>query len=189
MNLSLNEVEAMAKKAARGGGFDWGVAEEAGKAVRWLCQNGIDGCAALAELLSTDDAEHCALRTGLHVTDFAETLRESDMDIGPVNAPELLLPFVASAALQLETPLTLLTSDQTYVTDGRRLDCARGGHTDKPDTVKMGGVLKQPTQPMSRANPDAGSWAVLGRFAHKTYAPATEESRLRGAGAGVSDND
>ncbi len=30
---------------------------------------------------------------------------------------------------------------------------------------------------------------VLESFAHKTYAPATEESRLAGAGAGLSDND
>ena len=32
MNLSLNEVDAMAKKAARGAGYSWGLAEEAGKA-------------------------------------------------------------------------------------------------------------------------------------------------------------
>ena len=30
---------------------------------------------------------------------------------------------------------------------------------------------------------------VLNTFAHRTYAPATEESRLLGAGAGLSDND
>ena len=29
----------------------------------------------------------------------------------------------------------------------------------------------------------------LNSLAHKTYAPATEESRLAGAGAGLSDND
>jgi hypothetical protein len=31
--------------------------------------------------------------------------------------------------------------------------------------------------------------ATLTRFAHNTYAPATEASRLAGAGAGLSDND
>ena len=40
MNLSLNEVEATAKKATRGAGYPWGLAEEAGKAVRWLCGAG-----------------------------------------------------------------------------------------------------------------------------------------------------
>jgi len=30
---------------------------------------------------------------------------------------------------------------------------------------------------------------ILNEYAHKTYAPATDESRLSGAGAGLSDND
>ncbi|MEO0980892.1 MAG: DUF3726 domain-containing protein, partial [Pseudomonadota bacterium] len=40
-----------------------------------------------------------------------------------------------------------------------------------------------------RATPDPDSWTRLGVLAHRTYAPATDESRLRGAGAGLSDND
>lgn len=32
-------------------------------------------------------------------------------------------------------------------------------------------------------------WAVLKALAARTYVPATEESRLRGAGAGLRDND
>jgi hypothetical protein len=32
-------------------------------------------------------------------------------------------------------------------------------------------------------------WEALGRFAHRTYVPATEASRLKGAGAGLTDND
>ena len=31
--------------------------------------------------------------------------------------------------------------------------------------------------------------ATLTQFAHKTYAPSTEQSRLAGAGAGLNDND
>ena len=30
---------------------------------------------------------------------------------------------------------------------------------------------------------------VLEELAHQTYVPASEESRLRGAGAGLTDND
>ncbi|MFV1875593.1 hypothetical protein [Nioella sp.] len=35
----------------------------------------------------------------------------------------------------------------------------------------------------------ANTVAALNAFAHRTYAPATEESRLAGAGAGLTDND
>ena len=46
-----------------------------------------------------------------------------------------------------------------------------------------------PSKRHLRADPDPNDWAALLAFAHRTYAPATEESRLRGAGAGLSDND
>ena len=32
-------------------------------------------------------------------------------------------------------------------------------------------------------------WEALSAFAHRTYVPASEASRLKGAGAGLTDND
>jgi hypothetical protein len=52
---SLNEVDAAAKRAARGIGVPWGIAEEAGKAVRWLTAAGLPGAQALAALLTRLD--------------------------------------------------------------------------------------------------------------------------------------
>ncbi|MEL7259121.1 MAG: DUF3726 domain-containing protein, partial [Pseudomonadota bacterium] len=43
MSWSLNEVESLARKAARGAGYSWGLAEEAGKATRWTCAAGWPG--------------------------------------------------------------------------------------------------------------------------------------------------
>lgn len=40
MSFALNEIEATAKRATRGAGYDWGLAEDASKAVRWLCARG-----------------------------------------------------------------------------------------------------------------------------------------------------
>ena len=36
MSWSLSEIGALATKAARGSGMDWGLADEAGYAVKWL---------------------------------------------------------------------------------------------------------------------------------------------------------
>ncbi|MGI9423927.1 MAG: DUF3726 domain-containing protein, partial [Hyphomicrobiaceae bacterium] len=36
---------------------------------------------------------------------------------------------------------------------------------------------------------DAETWSRLSAFAQRTFAPATEASRLAGAGAGLTDND
>ena len=40
MSYSLNEFQALARKAAGGSGVAWGIAEEAGMAARYLCEHG-----------------------------------------------------------------------------------------------------------------------------------------------------
>ena len=55
---SLNEIRALAMKAARAAGLPWGVADEAGRAVGWLEARGLAGLAALdgaLERLSAPD--------------------------------------------------------------------------------------------------------------------------------------
>ena len=43
--------------------------------------------------------------------------------------------------------------------------------------------------PGQRGHVEAKDWENLNIYAHRTYAPATAESRALGAGAGNSDND
>lgn len=51
MALSLNQVEHTARKAARGAGLPWGLAEDAGRAVRWLEMLDLPGMLWLSRLL------------------------------------------------------------------------------------------------------------------------------------------
>lgn len=209
MSYALNEVEATAKRAARGAGYDWGLAEEAAKATRWLCAQGLDGAAVLARLLEAGfaaelqahvpqgiegdwlaEAPLCPLATGAALSDCAARLRERPMAIGPVAQPAMILPFAATAARQLGTCVTVAGEGFQAVTDGAALH--REGTL--PDaaarlSIRAAGSLANPDPGRTRAEPEEAAWAALNRFAHKTYAPATEESRLLGAGAGLSDND
>ena len=62
MLCSLNEIRALATGAARGAGLPWGVAEEAGRAARWLEARGLAGLSALdgaLERLSAADWRRC----------------------------------------------------------------------------------------------------------------------------------
>jgi len=52
MSWSLGEIGALATKAARGSGMDWGLADEAGYAVKWLQRRQLPGVAALCRYLS-----------------------------------------------------------------------------------------------------------------------------------------
>lgn len=51
MALSLNQVEHTARKAVRGAGLPWGLAEDAGRAVRWLEMLDLPGMQWLSQLL------------------------------------------------------------------------------------------------------------------------------------------
>ncbi|UWQ93775.1 DUF3726 domain-containing protein (plasmid) [Rhodobacteraceae bacterium M382] len=209
MSFALNEVEATAKKATRGAAYTWGLAEEASKATRWLCAQGMDGCAALAGLLrktdratdmapvSLDGNWHgasgrlCALIAGASLSDCAYRLPQGEIHMENVIAPQLLIPFAAAAARQLGQPVTIGWGDVEIATDGSRLDVADMPTTAIAEivTVRLGGQIGQPVAQHSRATPDVNDWTYLNELAGRTYAPATEESRLKGAGAGLSDND
>lgn len=201
IELSLNEVTALARKAARGGGFDWASAEEAGRAVRWLTARGQDGAAALLLRLGLDtvpprlDGDHltgdgplCPIRAGLALADLAALPGWSGLRLRDVTAPILVLPFAALAAKATGRNLRLRGAGEG-VTDGTTmaLDGNWTGTTDLDITPVARPVAPQPLT--ARAHVSLETLDALTAFAHRTYAPATETSRLRGAGAGQSDND
>lgn len=201
MNLSLGELEALAKKAARGAGLPWGLAEDAGRAVRWLDAFGLQGSAHLASYLASDrgarpddlsavwssDGPLCPITAGASLSDCArrfsrgETLRLRD-----VSHPLLILPFVGSAAILAHRTLTVGWAR----TDGCCLDLSTAPGIDPIDiTCEVDTDLGKAQEPTQRAEIDAATFERLTSFAARTYAPATEASRRLGAGAGNSDND
>jgi hypothetical protein len=211
MTYSLNEIEVHAKKAARGGGYDWGVAEEAGKAVRWLASHGLPGAAVLAAHLDlqahdgppqTLDGDWssatgllCPLTAGVTLNDCADMLIGARGQIMKnVTQPLLVVPFAAWAALHIKSPVTVVWDSVRATTNG--YDLRIEGFEDDLNTSQTTALrcsLAQGShvlaEPASRGNVSPDIWAKLHTFALRTYAPATEASRLLGAGAGVSDND
>ncbi len=180
VSWSLGEISALAIKAVRGSGLPWGLAEEAGWALRWLGRAGQPGPAALARALRADDLS--ALLLGVQAADRGGI----DGDLGPVGEPLLAVPFLTrcvppGAAWSVET-------------DGGAFRVWQTGC----DPVPVGQVLRKigegpAPDPLpslgNRIAGDAAAIAVLTRFAARTYAPATEASRQAGAGAGLTDND
>lgn len=190
MNLSLNEVEAMAKRATRGAGHSWGMAEEASKATRWLCVQGLDGVAVLADVLKQTEATDTALTYGVALSDHAADLSGSAKVFAKIENPEMFLPFAAMVARQLGKPVRLECSEFAATTDGAGLAVVGTCPSQVEDlTVCVVAEMGQPRPQSTRAAPASAAWTFLNELAHLTYAPATEESRRLGAGAGLSDND
>lgn len=214
MSFALNEVEAMARKAARGAGYSWGMADEAGRAARWLCAHGIDGVAALTKVLTRADgqdtsrmaprtlrgdwraeaAQICPLMAGAALSDSVFDWAGADKRIENIIAPIMLLPFAAYAARQLAGTVTIEWTGVRVVTDGSDASLKLDDQSSLLDpaglvSVRTGDRLEHPRPVQDRARPDEADWAVLNRFAHRIYVPDTEQSRLKGAGAGLTDND
>ncbi len=210
MNLSLNEVEALAKKATRGAGYPWGLAEEAGMATRWLCARDVDGCTELARLLEQCDGTKlsdwspdvsgdvwspvgrklCPITTGAAMSDHADGWADNTLQMEDVAQPFLLAPFAGASAKQLNRTVEIFWDGAVLSTDGDDLSIAGETHPEATRvSVKSGGTIGTPTQRCTRAVLPKEGFETLTKFAQRTYAPATEESRIKGAGAGLSDND
>ncbi|MEP1538823.1 MAG: DUF3726 domain-containing protein [Paracoccaceae bacterium] len=216
MNQSLNEIEALAKRAARGAGLSWGMAEEAGKATRWLASHGLPGTDLLADLLAQNDARApresapmalegvwtaasgplCPLASGAALNDCAAEIASGQaIEMAQVSHPLLIVPFAAWAAIHIGVPVSLNWLDMHIATDGQRIWIdGPESQVDQTDAVSVTCTRShiqtgQASVPTLRAHVSQSSLDRLTIFAGRTYAPATAASRLLGAGAGTTDND
>jgi hypothetical protein len=218
MLFSLNEIEAQLRKAARGAGLPWGLAEEAGKAARWLAMHGIDGLPASAALFEQNDGRPydelapmesegewrasggrlCPLVAGAALADRAEQIADGRMvQLSSVAWPVLLAPFAAMVATVTGAPIVLEWPGVrfTFEGDGVRLAGQSGiAATASAPRASCGrrvgtaqGPILRPEIAGTVVAPDI--WARLDVFVQRTYVPASEESRLKGAGAGLLDTD
>lgn len=195
MGWSLNEVRSLAVKAARGAGMSWGLSEEAGFSVHWLQRFGMPGALALSQYLQSSEngrfsgsAAVCPLATGVAISDG---IYNAEMNQQAVRHPILIIPFMAVAS----QPSLKIQFDGVEATVSKQ-----GFYSKHPASAFLTDLADVSTCFVDE-NPDntnllsrvpisaADAMAALTHFAQRTYAPATEASRLAGAGAGLSDND
>lgn len=216
--LSQNETESLCLKAARGVGFSWGLAEEAGFAAGWLATHSIDGTGPLLALLTqklgepaengtprpkpghwqrADQHPLCPITLGAALCDSAllsdgPFSRETRID--PVAFPILLLPFLARAAQICGKPMVIDWQ-------GGRLLITANGAFDRQAAASWIGKrdlamnIRKATEPKEVQNELSCLLPVsktilngLNALALRTAVPATDASR-RGAGSSTTDND
>ena len=216
-NYSLSEIDALCRKACRGAGYSWGLAEDAGKAIRWLSAYGLPGAEVLAELLETvandlqsyipelKDTECsnqknalCPVFCGAVINDQGHLLAQNKaLTFHSMLYPLLALPQAARISEAFEMQVSIAFGDTSIVCSRKDISFLAQPNWKK----KTGDIVcyraesdsdeyanKLFPSPLSRPV-SAEAITILEGYAHKTYAPATEASRLAGAGAGLSDND
>ena len=216
---SLNEVEIYGRRAARGAGMPWGLAEEAGKASRWLAERGLPGVALLARLLEANDGRSyqdmapviangqwqasngalCPVCTGAALSDHVDLLVSGNpISFSKLDYPLLLAPFLDCSWHRGDLCFQLRWADTRLLVFAESLAIESGQDAahlvDNVDEVTVTACSKNDAGRVFR--PRLGGvrisravWRQIEALAKRTYVPASEESRARGAGAGRTDND
>lgn len=147
----------------------------------------------------------CPLICGSALSDRSNLLRGHwQVTIEKVYAPLLLIPFASQISAHNQIAMRLSWADLIIDCHGDIVTANRDvGHVDLQslnhsltESVTLcggqtlaGQAAHWQRNPAARVALTAESLDQLKMFAHRTYAPSTEQSRLRGAGAGESDND
>ena len=215
LEITLAEIESALRKAARASGLPWGLAEEAGKAARWLAAFDLNGPELMLEHLENlrgpdyrlfipdCDADPwkapggilCPIVTGAALADrAAQLLGGKQIELAGTAFPLLLVATLGQAARFYDTGFCVEWSDLRVECtawalgfEGRRLSMFAQA---APSVL----CRHQPAaKPGLRASArsygiDGAVWQRIEALAFETYAPATEASRA-GAGAGLVDND
>jgi hypothetical protein len=215
MIASLNEIESLALKAARGAGMSWGLAEEAAVAASWLAVHDLPWAETLADLLaqqgvtcrphiggetiapSRAGSRLCPILTGALLSDLGASI--GPMVVRDLLAPLYLAPFLARWA----TPdrvvrlawgeLFLSLGPDTLSSPGAvSVQVLAAPFASRVEIAMVPGAIAE--HPLRERNRDGylvpdDAWRALQVFEHRTYVPASAQSRLSGAGAGLLDND
>lgn len=209
LERSFGEIAALAKRATRGAGYAWGACEDAAFATEWLSRQGLPGVEVLSNALSehqgsqiapiiteqpwkaADMALLCALTTAAALTDHIQ-LASYD---GGITILNLCFPLLTVGCVGAYGEATGRRYRLKW--DNIQIDAGLGGcltkdpgqslligaSTDLFRCKELEAIPSRATRPSpTRPSIDVAHWKRLEQLASRTYAPATEASRLSGAG-------
>ncbi len=213
---SLNETDALVRKAARGAGLSWGLAEETGKAARTLAITCEHCLSTLADVLEAGRAGELSRKVIRHGASFRAACDKplDPLVIGPslvdheflldagtlsiegsIRAPILLLPYLRKMALEAARPLVVSTNlGSLMITGCANADTAPAALSEDVASLRLS-ISENPVGAVPAHAPIQAVMLpqeVRQRFealAALTYVPSSERSRATGAGAGLNDND
>lgn len=199
---TLSEIAATSAKAARDAGCPWGLAEEAGIAVRLLEAHELPGVEALARLVDTprdcacsgwNGSAACGVAALARLSDRARVVADGDvMSFAHVTSPILLAGPLLLAARSLGSAFELAWPGAQIVATpiGVAVLLQPVGWPDMAQEVRvsrgMADVAVTPPEVCAR-QVLAESWERLQALADRTMVPETATSRARGAGPASGD--
>ena len=198
-DLSLNEVEVLASKVARGAGYSWGLADDVGRCARKLAAAALPWAEALKNLAADAPMpgaalkagkDLCPIRTGAMLADERAIDPARPLRISTVVSPLWLAAFAAlpggpaSAGISWRAAKVNVRGGHIGVACGDDLLAARADVTFGPAFNEAA-----PRPARSRGFVSSDMLKSLEAIAARTYVPASEESRAKGAGGARIDDE
>jgi len=185
MNVSFDEVRRVAFRALDGGGAAPGIDDDCGWGCAWLEACGYPGLRMLVEALEETPREE--RRPSLEVDAMGLDLKNVSAVFSAPNVVDVavakgrlflrnvrhglyFLPFAVRADIGIGCPV-----DPAFALGGER--------TKNPYAEKLAAAYAQ------GMTVDDGVWAKAYSLSRAILVPENEQSRLTGAGAGLTDND
>ena len=196
---SLYEIETTVKRSAKSQGLSWGVSEEIGKAVRVLEQSGLQGLESfkniidygfdnlikLSDINQKETSDLCPIHFGIFFQDQSH-LKEmhQTFEFKSLQEPLICIPFLIKAAKKNliyfhihgdNLKISITPSEMTSINQNKI-----------PNLVNNFSIHVTPQRQSQYSDK---TWEDLYQLSLETFVEETEEKKLSGAGAGLSDND
>ena len=196
---SLYEIETTVKRVARHQGLSWGIAEEAGKIVRSLEQSELPGlesfnrlisfpyskCETIIDLTKNNHTNLCPIHFSLFFLDQSHDpeLYQSFQFLN-IQEPLLTIPLLIKAAQKNLISFDFTSTELKFLISSGNimiLDKNQIPHQSNNITLKISNKRKHQYSEKT--------WERLYELSLETFVEESEEKKLSGAGAGLTDND
>ena len=200
---SFSEIDTAVKRATKGVGFSWGIAEEVGKNIKLLEMFGLPGLRNLNQyfkvvkqkkfqnltLISKDNVSqipYCPIIAGINFLDRITNLEKMDeISFDNMSYPLLFLPFLSRSTeiigkrifLNIDEKEFLLNFNQSIYSNFLSGDIIEFAKIIKVKFIKNKNTFSE------------NEWQELYELSEGTFVEETEELKKSAAGAGLTDND
>ena len=199
---SLSEIDTTSKRASKAAGFSWGIAEEIGKAIRSLELFGLPGVINLNLYLKKIKKNHpkkinkigkenknketCPIYCGVAFLDQCKQLETLEIiKFYNVNYPLLILPFISKASEILGKKILIQFNNTSFLANFNKSILSK--NIDKqisPLAYEINIEFLENKNSFS-----VQDWKELYKLSEETFVEESESLKLKGAGAGLTDND
>jgi len=201
---TLSEIDTTSKRATRGAGFSWGIAEEVGKNMRLLELFGLSGIKNLNKYLKdykkkqfqkitlisdineANKYPFCPIILGTNFIDQIKLLdKKNNIQISNVAFPILFLPFVSRASeiigkrifLKIEEKEFLLNLNQSIYSNYLKNEVLENCNSVSISFIENNNLFNE------------NEWKELYKLSEDTFVEESESLKIGAAGAGLTDND